>query len=80
MKPVPKQRSQLTAIPIPIDTSVEDWIEEIESKIIRKNRNVGLSNQFVDKTNCKTGSIQNAPSYIRNILKEIDIIDMKCSF
>lgn len=66
--------------PIPIDTSVEDWIEEIESKIIRKNRNVGLSNQFVDMTNCKTGSIQNAPQYIRNILKEIDIIDMKCSF
>jgi hypothetical protein len=65
---------------IPMDTSVEDWIEEIESKIVKRNRNVGLSNQFVDMTNCKTGSVQNAPQYIRNILKEIDIIDMKCSF
>ena len=66
--------------PIPVDTSVEDWIKEIENNIVKKKRNVGLSNQFEDISNCKTSSLTNAPKFLKEIIKEINFHDMKCSF
>ncbi len=65
---------------IPIDTSVEDWINEIESKIIKKRRNIGISNNFEDISNCKTSSLQDAPKFLKDIAKEIDFLSMKCSY
>ena len=65
---------------IPIDTSVEDWIKEIESNIIKRKRNVGISNNFEDVNNCKTSSLTNAPKFLKDIAKEIDFLSMKCSF
>ena len=64
---------------IPIDTSVEDWIKEIESNIIKKKRNVGISNNFENVNNCKTSSLTNAPKFLKDIAKEIDFLNMKCS-
>ena len=65
---------------VSIDTSVENWIKEIENKIIKKNRNVGISNNFRDISNCKTSSLTNAPKFLKEIAKEIDFLSMKCSF
>ena len=66
--------------PIPMDTSVKDWIEEIESNIIKTKRKIGISNNFEDINNCKTVSLQEAPKYIKEIIKEVSFLDMKCSF
>ena len=66
--------------PIPMDTSVEDWIEEIENSIVKKYRNVGISNQFEDISNCKTSRLTDAPKFLKEIIKEVSFLNMKCSF
>lgn len=66
--------------PIELDTTVEDWIHEIESKMIKKTRNVGISNNFESIQNCKTSSLINAPKFLKDIAKEIDFLSMKCSY
>ena len=65
---------------IPIDTSVEDWIKEIESKIVKKYRNVGISNNFENLNECKNVSLQGAPKFLKEIFKENSFLDMQCSF
>lgn len=66
--------------PILIDRSDEEWIEEIEREIkLRKDR-VGISNNFKNVNNCKNSNLANAPKFLREIIKEKSIIDMKCSY
>ena len=66
--------------PIPIDRSVEEWIEDIESKIVKSKRKIGISNNFEDLNECKTASLQGAPKFLKEIFKEISFLDMQCSF
>ena len=67
--------------PIPIDTSVEDWIKEIEENV-RKNRT--RKNSFVAtgkierKEEIKTGHIEN--NFINKILKSRDISELRLSY
>ena len=66
--------------PIPVDTSVKDWIEEIESHIIRKKPDVRRWNNFEETNNCKTANLTGAPRFLKEIIKEVSLLDMKCSF
>lgn len=66
--------------PIPIDRSVEEWIEEIENKIVKSKRKIGINNNFENLSECKTASLQGAPKFLKEIFKEISFLDMQCSF
>ena len=67
--------------PIPIDTSVEDWIKEIEENV-RKNRTRKDSFVATEKTKegvgIQKGHIEN--NFINKILKCRDISELKLSF
>ena len=67
--------------PIPIDTSVEDWIKEIEENV-RKNRTRRDSFVATEKTKegvgIQKGHIEN--NFINKILKCRDISELKLSF
>ena len=67
--------------PIPIDTSVEDWIKEIEENV-RKNRTRRDSFVTTEKTKegvgIQKGHIEN--NFINKILKYKDISELKLSF
>ena len=65
---------------IPIDNSVEEWMEEIESNITKGYRNVGIGKNYENISNCKTSKLSNAPRYIKEIVKEIGFLDMRCSY
>ena len=67
--------------PIPVDTSVEDWINEIEENV-RKNRtrkdSFLATERTTEKEGVQKGHIEN--SFINKILKCKDISELKLSF
>lgn len=67
--------------PIPIDTSVEDWIKEIEENV-RKNRTRKDSFVAIEKTKegvgIQKGHIEN--NFINKILKCRDISELRLSY
>ena len=67
--------------PIPIDTSVEDWIKEIEENV-RKNRtrkdSFVATGKIERKEEIKTGHIEN--NFINKILKSRDISELRLSY
>jgi hypothetical protein len=63
-----------------LDTSITEWINAIESKISKKYRNVGVSKNYENMSNCKTASLDNAPPFLRKMLQEIEFTSMKCSY
>ena len=66
--------------PIPIDTSVEDWIKEIE-KEVRKTKKNHFANEKV-KESSKTAVIMGHLElrFMREITKLMEFSEMKCSF
>lgn len=66
--------------PIPIDTSVEDWIREIE-KEVRKTKKNHFANEKV-KESSKTAVIMGHSElrFMREITKLMEFSEMKCSF
>ena len=66
--------------PIPIDTSVEDWIKEIE-KEVRKTKKNHFANEKV-KESSKTAVIMGHSElrFMKEITKMIEFSEMKCSF
>lgn len=66
--------------PIPIDTSVEDWIKEIE-KEVRKTKKNHFANEKV-KESSKTAVIMGHSElrFMREITKLMEFSEMKCSF
>lgn len=66
--------------PIPIDTSVEDWIKEIE-KEVRKTKKNHFANGKV-KESSKTAVIMGHSElrFMREITKLMEFSEMKCSF
>lgn len=68
-------------MPIPIDTSVEDWIKEIEENV-RKNRTRKYSfvatGKIEREDEIKTGHIEN--NFINKILKCRDISELRLSY
>ena len=67
--------------PIPIDTSVEDWIKEIEENV-RKNRtrkdSFVATGKIERKEEIKTGHIEN--NFINKILKSRDISELRLNY
>lgn len=67
--------------PIPVDTSVEDWINEIEENV-KKNRRIKDSflatERITEKEGIPKGHIEN--SFINKILKYKDISELKLNF
>ena len=67
--------------PIPIDTSVEEWIKEIEEKV---KKNITRKDKFLttektkERVGVQRGHIEN--SFINRILKCKDISELKLSF
>ena len=51
-----------------------------ESRITRKYRHVGIGKNYENMSNCKSASLDNAPSFLRKMLQEIEFTSMKCSF
>ena len=66
--------------PIPIDTSVEDWIKEIE-KEVRKTKKNHFANEKVTESS-KTAVIvgHSELKFMKEITKLIEFSEMKCSF
>ena len=68
-------------MPIPIDTSVEDWIKEIEENV-RKNRtrkdSFVATGKIEREDEIKTGHIEN--NFINKILKCRDISELRLSY
>ena len=67
--------------PIPIDTSVEDWIKEIEGNV---KKNITRKDKFLaaEIETEKTGVHQGHSEYkfMKEIMKAIEFGDMKCSY
>ena len=67
--------------PIPIDTSVEDWIKEIEENV---KKNITRKDKFLaaEIETEKTGVHQGHSEYkfMKEIMKAIEFSDMKCSY
>ena len=76
-----KFRIEELETPIPVDTSVEDWINEIEENV-RKNRtrkdSFLATERIEEKEGVQKGHIEN--SFINKILKCKDISELKLSF
>ena len=66
--------------PIPIDTSVEDWIKEIE-KQVKKTKKNHFAKEKVQESN-GTGVVTGHSEYkfMKEIAKLIEFSEMKCSF
>ena len=64
--------------PIPIDTSVEDWIKEIENdvKLNRQHR----SNRIETEENKPIKNIIVNSNWIKEIMKMKEFSEMRCSF
>ena len=66
--------------PIPIDTSVEDWIKEIEDKVKAnfKRHDARAKENMEDGRNVKKG--QSEFKFMKGILRMKEFSDMKCSY
>ena len=64
--------------PIPIDTSVEDWIKEIENdvKLNRQHR----SNRIETEENKPIKNVIIKSNWIKEIMKMKEFSEMRCSF
>lgn len=65
---------------IPIDTSIEEYIKEIENKIKESKKKKTKIEGKKGENYCKNIHLENAPKFMRDIAQGIDLIDMKCSF
>ena len=66
--------------PIPIDTSVESWIKEIEKQVKRTKKN-HCAKEKVQESN-GTGVVigHSELKFMKEIAKLIEFSEMKCSF
>lgn len=66
--------------PIPIDTSVEDWIKEIEKEVNKTKKNHCAKEKVIESN--KTAVIRGYSEikFMKEITKLIEFSEMKCSF
>lgn len=67
---------------IPLDTSVDDYIKEIENKV-KESKKLKENKKKLGKTEIeyyRNVNLERAPKFIKEIARGIDLLDMKCSF
>ena len=64
--------------PIPIDTSVEDWIKEIENKV--KNNKQHRANRKETEENDNIKNVIINSKFMKEIMKMKEFSEMRCSF
>ena len=64
--------------PIPIDTSVEDWIKEIEKEVNKNKRNHRIEEPHVESIGAHIAHIEN--NFVKEILKIRDISELRLSY
>lgn len=64
--------------PIPIDTSVEDWIKEIENNVKRNKQN--RANRKVTEENKNIKNVIINSKFMKEIMKMREFSEMRCSF
>ena len=65
--------------PIPIDTSVEDWIKEIESNV-KANKRPHIANRKETEKNKNIKNVIVEANFMKEIMKLKDFTEMRCSF
>lgn len=65
--------------PIPIDTSVEDWIKELEENV-RKNKKIHRTNLKETEENNNIKNVIVNANFMKEIMKLKSFTEMKCSF
>ena len=65
--------------PIPVDTSVEDWIKEIESNV-KANKRPHIANRKETKENKNIKNVIVEANFMKEIMKLRDFTEMRCSF
>ena len=64
--------------PVPIDTSVEDWIKEIESKVKKSKKRHDAREKIETENNIKESHVE--LKFMKEILKMKEFSEMSCSF
>ena len=64
--------------PIPIDTSVEDWIKEIEENVKRNKQHRANRKETEENKNIKNVIINS--KFMKEIIKMKEFSEMRCSF
>ena len=65
--------------PIPVDTSVEDWIKEIVSNV-KANKRPHIANRKETKENKNIKNVIVEANFMKEIMKLRDFTEMRCSF
>ena len=65
--------------PIPIDTSVEEWIKEIEENV-RKNKKIHRTNLKETEENNNIKNVIVKSKFMKEIIKLKEFTEMRCSF
>ena len=65
--------------PIPIDTSVEDWIKEIEENV-KANRKINRADKVLTEENNISNKILIGTKFMKDIMRLREFIEMRCSF
>lgn len=65
--------------PIPIDTSIEDWIKELEENV-RKNKKIHRTNLKETEGNNNIKNVIVNANFMKEIMKLKSFTEMKCSF
>lgn len=65
--------------PIPIDTSVEDWIREIEENV-KANRKINRADKILTEENNISQKILIGTKFMKDIMKLRSFSEMKCSY
>ena len=64
--------------PIPMDTSVEDWIKEIENNVKRNKQHRANRKETEENNNIK--NIITNSRFMKEIIKMKEFSEMRCSF
>ena len=65
--------------PIPVDTSVEDWIKEIENNV-KANKRPHIANRKDTEKNKNIKNVIVEANFMKEIMKLRDFTEMRCSF
>lgn len=66
--------------PIPIDTSVEDWIKEIENEVRKNKKNHYAKEKLIESDKTAVINGHSEIRYMKEITRLMEFSEMKCSF
>lgn len=65
--------------PIPIDTSVEDWIREME-ETVKANKKIHRADEKMTEENSPIQNVITEAKFMKEIMKLKSFTEMRCSF